>query len=159
MRCEGTLSIATEARPEGRFYRQLYRQGIRRIIAREHTALLEREEREDLERSFIQHTSPVDPNVLACTPTLELGVDIGDLSTVALASLPRTSANYLQRVGRAGRSDGNAFVLTAVHVRPSTEQRFENPLDLIDGPVRPPAAYLRATELVRRQFLASVLDL
>ncbi|WP_075891510.1 DEAD/DEAH box helicase [Actinomyces provencensis] len=158
MRCEGTLSIATEARPEGRFYRQLYRQGIRRIIAREHTALLEREEREDLERSFIQHTSPVDPNVLACTPTLELGVDIGDLSTVALASLPRTSANYLQRVGRAGRSDGNAFVLTAVHVRPSTEQRFENPLDLIDGPVRPPAAYLRATELVRRQFLASVLD-
>ncbi len=158
MRCTGTLSVATEARPEGTFYHELYRQGIRRIIAREHTALLEREEREDLERSFIQHTSPIDPNVLACTPTLELGVDIGDLSTVALASVPRTSANYLQRVGRAGRSDGNAFVLTAAHVRPSTEQRFADPLDLIDGQVRPPAAYLRATELVRRQFLASVLD-
>ena len=37
----GTLSVATEARPEGTFYRELYRQGIRRIIAREHTALLD----------------------------------------------------------------------------------------------------------------------
>lgn len=158
MRCPGILRPPANARPEGDYYRQMYLQGIRRIVAREHTALLERTEREELERAFIEHTSPVDPNVLACTPTLELGVDIGDLSAVALASVPRTPANYLQRVGRAGRSDGNAFVLTAAGVTPAVEQRFANPLDLIDGEVRPPAAYLRATELVRRQFLASVLD-
>lgn len=158
MRCGGLLSHAAQERPEGEYYRQMYRQGIRRIVAREHTALLDRDQREDLERSFTRPASAVDPNVLACTPTLELGVDIGDLSTVALASVPRTPANYLQRVGRAGRSDGNAFVLTAARVTPSVEQRFADPLDLIDGQVRPPATYLRATELVRRQFLANVLD-
>ena len=47
-------------------------------------------------------TDPGAPNVLVATPTLEMGIDIGDLSTVLLASLPRTVASYLQRVGRAG---------------------------------------------------------
>ena len=52
--------------------------------------------------------------MLVATPTLEMGIDIGDLSTVLLASLPRTVASYLQRVGRAGRLTGNALNLAFV---------------------------------------------
>ena len=51
-------------------------------------------------------------NLLSCTPTLEMGIDIGDLSSTFLCSVPPSQSNYLQRIGRAGRQDGNAFVLT-----------------------------------------------
>lgn len=59
-------------------------------------------------------TNPQAPNVLVATPTLEMGIDIGDLSTVMLGSLPRTVASYLQRVGRAGKLTGNSLVLAYV---------------------------------------------
>ena len=80
-------------------------------------------------------TRPIAPNMLTCTPTLELGIDIGDLSTVGLASLPRTPANYLQRVGRAGRSTGNALVLATVPSSPRDLYYLAEPKHLIDGEV------------------------
>lgn len=43
---------------------------------------------------------------------MELGIDIGDLSAVILASVPRRPARYVQRAGRAGRRTGNAFLVT-----------------------------------------------
>ena len=70
----------------GKLYR---RSALRRIVAAEHTALLTREQREELQRRFAAaDPAPWDPNLLSATPTLELGIDIGDLSTVALASAP-----------------------------------------------------------------------
>jgi len=157
LRCEGRLERVDNEQVN--FYRSLYRsRRIRRIVTHEHTGMLDREQREDIERRFKTPTSPIDPNILTCTPTLELGIDIGDLSTVALASLPRTTANYLQRVGRAGRSTGNAFVLTAVPSSPRDLYYFAEPMHLIDGAVVPPGAYLNATELLQRQFFAYCLD-
>ncbi|RVW08226.1 DEAD/DEAH box helicase [Prescottella agglutinans] len=157
MRCPGTLA-PVEIEPAN-FYRTMYRSGrIRRIVSEEHTGLLDREEREEVEARFKMGGSPVDPNILACTPTLELGIDIGDLSTVALASLPRSTANYLQRIGRAGRSTGNAFVLAAVPSSPRDLYYFAEPTHLLAGEVLPPGAYLNATELLHRQFFAFALD-
>ncbi len=157
MRCSGVLAAAP-IRLEN-FYRRLYRSGtLRRIVAAEHTGLLDRAEREAIETAFKFGASPVDPNVLVCTPTLELGIDIGDLSTVTLSSLPRTPANYLQRVGRAGRSNGNALILATVPTGPRDLYYFAEPLNLINGDVVPPSAYLDATELLHRQFLAYCLD-
>ncbi|MET9199595.1 DEAD/DEAH box helicase [Gordonia sp. NPDC003585] len=157
MRCPGHLEIG--AAENTNFYRSMYRSGrIRRIVSAEHTGLLERAEREEVETRFKVGGSASDPNILACTPTLELGIDIGDLSTVALASLPRSTANYLQRVGRAGRSTGNAFVLAAVPTSPRDLYYFAQPENLIAGEVRPPGAYLEATELLQRQYFAFCLD-
>lgn len=157
MRCQGIL--APLPRPEANFYRRLYRSGrIRRIVTHEHTSLLDGEARQRVEEEFKAAASPVAPNILTCTPTLELGIDVGDLSTVTLASLPRAAANYLQRVGRAGRATGNAFVLAAVPSHPRDLYYFAEPKHLLDGEVVPPAAYLRATELLRRQFFAFCLD-
>lgn len=157
MRCPGSLS--TVEVESTNFYRTMYQSGrIRRIVSEEHTGLLDREEREEVEARFKTGGSPVDPNILACTPTLELGIDIGDLSTVALASLPRSTANYLQRIGRAGRSTGNAFVLAAVPSSPRDLYYFSQPSHLLAGEVLPPGAYLNATELLHRQFFAFALD-
>jgi DEAD/DEAH box helicase domain-containing protein len=71
------------------YYGRLYATGhIQRIIPAEHTALLERARREKIEQHFIQREYPWDPNLLSCTPTLELGINIGDLSSAILCSVP-----------------------------------------------------------------------
>ncbi|MFL0239797.1 DEAD/DEAH box helicase [Mycobacterium sp. SMC-17] len=142
------------------FYRQMYESSdIQRVVAREHTSLLEDKVRLEYENQFkARNPAPNAPNVLVATPTLEMGIDIGDLSAVMLASVPKTVANYLQRVGRAGRITGNAFNLAFVTARGDQLPRFYRPLDIINGAVRPPATYLDAEEILRRQFVASVAD-
>ena len=39
-------------------------------------------------------------------------MDIGDLSSVLLCAVPPNQASFLQRIGRAGRRDGNAMITT-----------------------------------------------
>ncbi|GAA4682409.1 DEAD/DEAH box helicase [Pseudonocardia yuanmonensis] len=142
------------------FYQRLYASpDMRRVVAREHTSLLEDEVRLDYENGFKgAHTSPAAPNVLVATPTLEMGIDIGDLSAVVLASLPRTVASYLQRVGRAGRLTGNALNLAFITGRGEQLPKLGDPLSVINGEVRPPATYLRAEEILRRQYTAHLAD-
>jgi replicative superfamily II helicase len=144
----------------GDYYRQLYMNaGTYQIITAEHTGMLTRPQREQVEAAFRTGANFNDPNVLACTPTLELGIDIGDLSAVVLASLPRTPANYAQRVGRAGRRTGNAYLLTI----PDRSRRdlyfLEQPHEMIAGQIIPPGCHLSAVEILRRQFFAYLLDL
>ncbi|MBX7447198.1 DEAD/DEAH box helicase [Mycolicibacterium sp. 3033] len=156
-RCVGTMR---RQRVENNFYRQMYAAtDIRRVVSREHTSLLPSETRLLYESQFKQTDPPPDaPNVLVATPTLEMGIDIGDLSAVMLSSLPRSVASYLQRVGRAGRLTGNALALAFVTGRGDQLPRFNHPDRIINGAVRPPATYLDAEEILRRQFSASVAD-
>src|SRR5262249_35274388 len=63
------------------YYGPLYATGhIQRLIPAEHTALLKRAQRDQVEQRFITREHPWDPNLLSCTPTLEMGINIGDLS-------------------------------------------------------------------------------
>jgi ATP-dependent helicase YprA (DUF1998 family) len=157
VRCRGRLRRAPL---EAGFYRNLYRSpDMRRVVAREHTSLLDDAERLAYETGFkAPATNPQSPNVLVATPTLEMGIDIGDLSAVMLASLPRTVASYLQRVGRAGRLTGNALNLAYVTGRGDQLPKIGDPLSVINGEVRPPATYLQAEEILRRQYLAHLVD-
>jgi ATP-dependent helicase YprA (DUF1998 family) len=157
VRCPGRLR--REPRPDN-YYRRLYKSAdMRRIVAREHTGLVDDETRLRYESEFKQSTSdPNAPNVLVATPTLEMGIDIGDLSAVLLASLPKTVASYLQRVGRAGRLTGSALDLAFVTGRGDQLPRLQDPLSVINGQVRPPATYLSAEEILRRQYVAHLVD-
>ncbi|STX07479.1 DEAD/DEAH box helicase [Kocuria rosea] len=156
--CPGTLE-AQEIEPN--YYRNLYSSSdLRRVVAREHTSLLKDEKRlayEDHFRNSADH--PDAPNVLVATPTLEMGIDIGDLSCVMLASLPTSVSSYIQRVGRAGRLTGNALILAFVRGRGQHLPKLRDPLSVINGDVRPPATYLNAEEILRRQYLARLADL
>src|SRR5439155_7689301 len=69
------------------------------VRAREHTASLSTEVREAIEKDFADHKV----NLLSCTTTMEMGVDLGDLEAVINLNVPPGIANYQQRTGRAGR--------------------------------------------------------
>ena len=144
------------------YYGRLYSTGdLARINAREHTGLLERPDREQLEKDFKrskENRSNWDPNVLSCTPTLEMGIDIGDLSTVILCSMPPAQSQFLQRVGRAGRKDGNALTLAIANARPHDLYFYADPLEMISGSVTPPKIFLRASAVLERQFMAFCMD-
>ncbi|MFZ3560804.1 DEAD/DEAH box helicase [Streptomyces sp. BH055] len=166
-RCGGALTVpsATAGGRAGRdhrhdYYRRLYREsGPYSVVATEHTGVLTRKEREAVERGFRQGIRHTDPNVLSCTPTLELGIDIGQLEAVILGSLPPSTAGYVQRVGRAGRSTGNALMVSIADTSPRALYHLAEPRQLIAGPILPPGCFLSAVELLRRQYTAHVVDL
>ena len=143
------------------YYRDLYIRAMPyKVVTAEHVGVMSRAQREQVERAFRDGTRYNDPNVLSCTPTLELGIDIGDLSAVLLASVPRRPANYVQRAGRAGRRTGNAFLVTFADPRRAREQYyFAEPRQMIAGEIIPPGCYLSAIEILRRQYVAHLADL
>ena len=144
------------------YYHNLYCNGdIRRIVAEEHTGLLSRSNREEIERIFKHKKNeqkPWDINILSCTPTLEMGIDIGDLSTVILCSMPPVQSNYLQRAGRAGRKDGNALIVTVANAVPHDLYFYASPMEMIDGEVEAPKIFLNASAVLERQFIAYCFD-
>ncbi|WP_062393382.1 DEAD/DEAH box helicase [Gordonia phthalatica] len=157
VRCPGTLVRAAKGQ---NFYRRLYDGSeMKRVVAREHTSLLPTQTRLGYETAFKRGgADPQAPNVLVATPTLEMGIDIGDLSTVMLGSLPRTVSSYLQRVGRAGRLTGNSLALAFVRGRGEHLPKLYDPTSVIQGEVRPPATFLTAEEILQRQYIAHIID-
>ena len=133
---------------------------LRRVITAEHTGLLERQEREALEQRFKdKKPKPWYENLLSATPTLEMGVDIGDLSSVLLCSVPPNQASFLQRMGRAGRRDGNAMTTTLADGNsPHDLYFFAETEEMIAGEVAPPGVFLQAAEVLRRQLFALCMD-
>ncbi|KUO03960.1 DEAD/DEAH box helicase [Streptomyces caeruleatus] len=156
----GSFGGSRERDYVGDYYRRLYLTGgTFRVVTAEHTGMLTRPQRERVERTFRDGTHYTDPNVLSCTPTLELGIDIGDLSAVLLGSLPKGPANYVQRAGRAGRRTGNALVVAFGGRRARDLYYLDEPREMIAGDIVPPGCYLSAVEILRRQYTAHLLDL
>lgn len=144
------------------YYNRLYSYGdLVRINAREHTGLLDRSDREALEEDFKRSAGPEMPwmpNVLSCTPTLEMGIDIGDLSTVIMGSIPPGQAQYFQRSGRAGRKDGNALTMAVANSQAHDLYFYANPREMLQGEVSPPTVFLQASAVLERQFTAYCMD-
>ena len=158
-RCPGRFVQDVRTRAGEDFYRRLYfRDRPGDVLTAEHTGALSKPKRQHVERAFKRRTHPFDPNVLTCTPTLELGIDIGDLSAVLLTSVPPGPAQYAQRIGRAGRATGNALVTAFVPRRARNQYYLHRPTAMLAGRIVPPACYLNAAEILRRHYLAYLFD-
>ncbi|MGB3494947.1 MAG: DEAD/DEAH box helicase [Elainellaceae cyanobacterium] len=141
------------------YYRQIYQNGeVRRIMAAEHTGLLARTNREWLEQRFIDGDRRCDPNLISATSTLEMGINIGDLSTVLLCSIPPAAANFQQRIGRAGRRDGNALVGAIANGKPHDLYFYSDPIRMLAGNIEAAGCYLDASAILQRQLTAFCLD-
>lgn len=144
------------------YYGKLYSQGaLVRIFPQEHTGLLDRDVRERVEEEFKAsdgNRKPWYPNLLSSTPTLEMGIDIGDLSTVIMGNIPPGQSQYIQRIGRAGRKNGNALAVAIANARPHDLYFYNEPLEMIDGAIDPPDVFLDASAVLERQFVAYCMD-
>ncbi|MCE9354585.1 DEAD/DEAH box helicase [Phocaeicola vulgatus] len=96
-------------------------------IAAEHSAQQSKKLLRDYTKSFSQQNPSI--NVLHCSTTMEMGVDIGDIDVVLMDTVPPTAANYLQRVGRAGRmGQSKAIAFSLCNNTPVGQHAFDNPM-------------------------------
>lgn len=166
LRCGGTLETGepNEALATNH-YRRIFsaaRDGPVPLTACEHTAQLGAKLATEYQIAFQDgHNGESDVgqiNVLSCSTTFELGVDLGDLEAVFLRNVPPSPANYQQRAGRAGRGIGSAaFAVTFAMPQSHDEHYFSQPSQMIDGLIRPPRIDLRNDTIFSRHVHAVLL--
>jgi superfamily II DNA/RNA helicase len=141
-------SYKSQQRRPNIFFRDLYRSDFtstKRMRGADHTGQLNSDLRIEREEKFREG----EISALFCSPTMELGIDIGGLSVVHLRNSPPNAANYAQRSGRAGRSGQGALVFTyCSSYSPHDRHYFQQQAELVSGSVQAPRLDLCNKELL-----------
>jgi len=144
------------------------------IIAAEHTAQLNTAQADEVFSKSEEHEllfqdvdlGPTMPgqsrtaiDILSSTTTMEVGIDIGVLSGVALRNMPPARSNYQQRAGRAGRRGNAVATVVAFGSADSHDEHyFREPEAMVRGPVSDPLLTLDNPEIARRHLTAFLLQ-
>ena len=125
------------------------------MIVKEHTAQLSSDKAYEYQKEFKNK----EINVLSCSTTFEMGVDVGSLETVFMRNMPPSPANYAQRAGRAGRSlKSAAYAVTFCPNSSHDLNYFKNPVDMIEGKIVPPVLNVSNEKIVLRHIFASAFS-
>lgn len=126
------------------------------LRAQEHSAQIDRASLQTYEEAFRKGRI----NILNCSTTMEMGVDIPDVGLVVNTNVPPAPANYRQRVGRAGRrGEPWALAFTFCKDLPLDRMVFREPARLLKGAVRAPAVRLDGPVLIQRHVNALLLGM
>jgi hypothetical protein len=148
-RCTGTVEPIDDlgellADHYARLYTALEPVGL---TVQEHTAQWVSSEASAIQDQFVRGRV----NVLSCSTTFELGVDVGEVQAVLLRNVPPSPANYVQRAGRAGRrADAAALVVCFAQRRSHDLTYFDEPRKMVDGTIPPPRVPINNAPIVRR---------
>ena len=155
-KCSGELKeVDLEKIFQDNHYYRIYQDlDIRDLRVVEHTAQLGKEKAYEYQRKFKQK----EIDILSCSTTFEMGVDVGSLETVFMRNMPPSPANYAQRAGRAGRSkNAAAFALTFCNKSNHDFNFFANPVQMIKGRIDPPRFVVENEKIAIRHIYASAL--
>lgn len=156
-RCEGTLEQIdiAEYYADNHYYQIYQNLDIRDLRIVEHTAQLDKETAYEYQRMF--KTKEID--ILSCSTTFEMGVDVGSLETVFMRNMPPSPANYAQRAGRAGRSKKSAaYAITFCNKSNHDFTFFKKPENMIRGKIDPPRFNVENEKIAIRHLYASALS-
>ncbi len=140
------------------FHQRAYRAEYSRariLIAKVYLGMTDKRERRELEYLFREGNYP---HFLSSGPTMELGVDIGDLDALLLYGVPPNMNAYLQRVGRAGRSSHSSLVHSVSQRSPIDYYYYEQPTDLISADPKPVPLNEHNEEVLRVSLSWAVFD-
>ena len=157
-RCDGSLEplVPEEVFRDNHYYNLYQQLEIRPLRVVEHTAQLSRETAYEYQNMFKRK----EIDVLSCSTTFEMGVDVGSLETVFMRNVPPSPANYAQRAGRAGRSlYSAAFALTFCNKSSHDFTFFRDPVRMIRGRIDPPVFDVNNEKIAIRHLFASAFGM
>lgn len=125
------------------------------FTAAEHSAQQDSRTLDRYEKAF----KSGDLNLLSCSTTMEMGIDIGGISQVAMNNVPPHPANYLQRAGRAGRRrESRSLAMTLCKSNPHDQAVFSNTRWAFDTQLPAPRVSLDSPIIVQRHVHSLLLS-